>query len=69
MERLMSKQSDITKRFLLSAKHQEIQALQHLSSNCRTVKAVKDMIHQLQRERGLSNVLNAQGRLVGQTVG
>ena len=52
----MSKHSDITKRFLLSAKHQEIQALQHLSSNCRTVKAVKDMIHELQRERGLSNV-------------
>lgn len=52
----MSKQSDITKRFLLSAKYQEIQALHHLSSNCRTVKAVKDMIHQLQRERGVSNV-------------
>lgn len=52
----MSKPSDITKRFLLTAKHQEVQALHHLSSNCRTVKAVKDMIHQLQRERGLSNV-------------
>lgn len=52
----MAKHSDITKRFLLSAKHQEIQALHHLSSNCRTVKAVKDMIHQLQRERGMSNV-------------
>ncbi|OFI36351.1 hypothetical protein BFC17_00280 [Alteromonas lipolytica] len=62
----MSKHSDITKRFLLSAKHQEIQALQHLSSNCRTVKAVKDMIHQLQRERGMSNVfLSSQGERFG----
>ncbi|MDC8831477.1 nitrate regulatory protein [Alteromonas gilva] len=52
----MAKHSDITKRFLLSAKQQEIQALHHLSSNCRTVRAVKDMIHQLQRERGMSNV-------------
>lgn len=52
----MGKQSDITKRFLLSAKHQEIQELRNLSSNCRTVKAVKDVIHQLQRERGMSNV-------------
>ncbi|MAJ68330.1 MAG: ANTAR domain-containing protein [Alteromonadaceae bacterium TMED7] len=63
----MSKHSDITKRFLLSAKHQEIQALQHLSSNCRTVKAVKDMIHQLQRERGLSNVfLGSKGDRFGE---
>ncbi len=52
----MGKHSEITKRFLLAAKYQEIQALQHLSSNCRTVEAIKDMIHQLQRERGMSNV-------------
>ncbi|MGQ8367069.1 nitrate- and nitrite sensing domain-containing protein [Glaciecola sp. 1036] len=52
----MNTHSDITKRFLLSAKHQEIQALHHLSLNCKTVKAVKDIIHQLQKERGISNV-------------
>lgn len=52
----MAKHSDITKRFLLAAKHQEIASLRQLSSNCRTVKAVKDLIHQLQRERGISNV-------------
>ena len=52
----MGKHSEITKRFLLAAKYQEIQALHHLSSNCRTVEAIKDMIHQLQRERGMSNV-------------
>lgn len=52
----MAKHSDITKRFFLLAKHQEIQALHHLSSNCKIVKAVTDMIHQLQRERGMSNV-------------
>lgn len=63
----MSKHSDITKRFLLSAKHQEIQALQHLSSNCRTVKAVKELIHQLQRERGASNVfLGSKGERFAQ---
>ncbi|WP_218310080.1 nitrate regulatory protein [Alteromonas antoniana] len=60
----MAKHSDITKRFLLAAKRQEIAALQQLSSNCRTVKAVKDLIHQLQRERGISNVfLGSKGEL------
>lgn len=52
----MGHHSDITKRFFLLAKHQEIQALRHLSSNCKIVKAVTEMIHQLQRERGMSNV-------------
>ncbi|NVK57222.1 MAG: nitrate- and nitrite sensing domain-containing protein [Alteromonadaceae bacterium] len=64
----MAKHSDITKRFLLSAKHQEIQALHHLSSNCRTVKALKDLIHQLQRERGVSNVyLGSRGERFADT--
>ncbi|RDV28015.1 ANTAR domain-containing protein [Alteromonas aestuariivivens] len=51
--------SDATKRFLLAAKHAEKTALQQLSSNCKLVNAVKDVIHQLQRERGISNVFLA----------
>ncbi len=48
--------SDATKRFLLAAKNAEIQALQQLSSNCKIVTAVTAMIHQMQRERGCSNI-------------
>ena len=53
--------SDATKRFLLAAKHAEIKALNQLASNCKLVTSVKDVIHQLQRERGTSNVFLASG--------
>ncbi|BFT29138.1 nitrate regulatory protein NasR [Alteromonas sp. D210916BOD_24] len=48
--------SDATKRFLLAAKHAEITVLEQLSSNCRIVNAVRELIHQLQKERGASNI-------------
>lgn len=48
--------SDVTKRFLLAAKHAEIHVLEQLSSNCRIVIAVKHVVHALQRERGASNI-------------
>ena len=53
--------SDATKRFLLAAKHAEIKALNQLASNCKLVTSVKDVIHQLQRERGISNIFLASG--------
>ena len=40
--------SDATKRFLLAAKHAEITVLEQLSSNCRIVIAVRELIHELQ---------------------
>ena len=39
--------SDATKRFLLAAKHAEITVLEQLSSNCRIVIAVRELIHEL----------------------
>ena len=48
--------SDATKRFLLAAKHAEINVLEQLSSNCRIVIAVKNVVHALQKERGASNI-------------
>ena len=51
--------SDATKRFLLAAKHAEITVLEQLSSNCRIVIAVRVLIHELQKERGASNIFLA----------
>ena len=48
--------SDATKRFLLATKHAEIAVLEQLSSNCRIVIAVRELIHALQKERGASNI-------------
>ncbi|QJR80349.1 ANTAR domain-containing protein [Alteromonas pelagimontana] len=59
----MKDYSDATKRFLLAAKNAEIQALKQLSANCQLVTAVKDVIHQMQRERGISNIfLGSKGQ-------
>lgn len=52
----MSGHSDITKRFLLATKRAEINALQQLASNCQVVTSVSELIHQLQKERGISNI-------------
>lgn len=51
--------SDATKRFLLAAKHAEINVLEQLSSNCRIVIAVHELIHEIQKERGASNIFLA----------
>ena len=48
--------STSTKRFLLAAKHAELNSLHSLSSNCKIVMAATQMIHQLQKERGTTNV-------------
>lgn len=52
----MGGHSETTKRFLLAAKHAEMKALQHLSSNCQVVTSISELIHQFQKERGISNV-------------
>ncbi|MEP2653872.1 MAG: nitrate- and nitrite sensing domain-containing protein [Paraglaciecola sp.] len=52
----MSAHSDVTKRFLLATKRAEINALQLVASNCQVVTTVSELIHQLQKERGISNI-------------
>lgn len=44
-----------TKDFLLAAKRSEIDTLRQLMISCDLVDKVTDLIHELQRERGLSN--------------
>jgi hypothetical protein len=51
--------SEATKRFLLAAKHAEISALKRLLANCQVVNSVSVFIHQLQNERGTSNIFLA----------
>ena len=48
--------SKTTEQFLLAAKQAELITLQHLASNCQIVAQISDLIHQLQRERGISNI-------------
>ncbi|MBU1620375.1 MAG: nitrate- and nitrite sensing domain-containing protein [Gammaproteobacteria bacterium] len=50
-----------TALFLLSAKQAEIKALQQLSANCLLVTSMSELVHQLQRERGISNIFLASG--------
>lgn len=44
-------------RLLLSAKQQDVAALRQLHSLIEVVTCIGDLVHQLQRERGLSNML------------
>ncbi len=48
-----------TAQFLLAAKQAEIKALQQLSTNCLLVTSISELVHQLQRERGISNIFLA----------
>lgn len=50
-----------TEDFLLAAKQSEISALQQLLINCDMVTKVTELIHELQRERGLSNSFLVSG--------
>lgn len=50
-----------TALFLLAAKQAEIKALQQLSTSCLLVTTISELVHQLQRERGISNIFLASG--------
>ncbi|MCP3127128.1 nitrate regulatory protein [Shewanella sp. KJ2020] len=50
-----------TTQFLLAAKQAEINALEQLSANCLLVTGISELVHQLQRERGISNIFLASG--------
>ncbi|WP_108126572.1 nitrate- and nitrite sensing domain-containing protein [Saccharospirillum mangrovi] len=59
----MSPRPRATEQFLLAAKQSEMTSLAELADTCEVVTAVSELIHQLQRERGLSNVyLGSQGQ-------
>src|SRR5690554_4196866 len=45
--------------FLLAARRCEIDDLERLALSCELVQAVSELVHQLQRERGASNVFLA----------
>lgn len=51
----MTKHLPSTEDFLLAAKQSEINALEHLMINCDLVIQISNLIHELQKERGLSN--------------
>lgn len=56
-----------TRQFFLCAKNAEIQALEQLADLCQLVGAVCDLVHQLQRERGLTSIyLASAGDLFSQ---
>lgn len=51
----------LTERYLLAAQQAHISALQQLPASCALVGVVSELIHQLQRERGISNIFLASG--------
>ncbi|GAB2521355.1 nitrate- and nitrite sensing domain-containing protein [Microbulbifer agarilyticus] len=52
----MCDQRGDAEKFLISAKRAEIQALDNLADNCDLVILVSNLVHELQRERGISNI-------------
>lgn len=59
----MHPDSSNTKRFLYAAKLAELKTLKQLSENCHLVVVVCDLIHELQKERGVNNVYLASAGL------
>jgi hypothetical protein len=55
----MNADSSNTKRFLYAAKLAELKTLKQLSDNCHLVTVICDVIHEFQKERGLSNIFLA----------
>src|SRR5690554_4121737 len=55
-------------KFLLAARRCEIHGLEQLALTCELVSSIGQLIHMLQRERGVSNVVAAShgARFVGQ---
>lgn len=55
----MSTPEQLTEHFLLAARGSEARALGQLVHSCQLVAAVCELVHELQRERGISNVFLA----------
>lgn len=58
----MATSSPLTKQFLLAAKYQEIHALKQLQKSCAALTKLGDFVHQLQKERAISNIFLASNR-------
>ena len=62
----MIKRTNTTETFFLASKYSEIASLKQLMTNAELVIQVSNLIHQLQRERGLSNMfLASKGARLG----
>ena len=58
----MATSNPLTKQFLLAAKYQEIHALKQLQNSCASLTKLGDFVHQLQKERAMSNIFLASNR-------
>lgn len=59
---MTSAPNPLAKHYLLAAKHFEIHGLEYLAVTCELVARISQLVHALQKERGLSNVfLASQG--------
>jgi len=59
----MQTSNPLTKQFLLAAKYQEIHALKQLQNSCASLTKLGDFVHQLQKERAMSNIFLASKSL------
>jgi len=58
---MQASSTPLTHRFLLAAREAEIEALKQLAVGCQQAILTGRLIHELQRERGISNVFLASG--------
>ncbi|SFC06410.1 ANTAR domain-containing protein [Marinospirillum celere] len=64
---MTSTRNHLARHYLLAAKHCEIHGLEYLGVTCELVAYISQLVHALQKERGLSNVfLASQGSHFGQ---
>ncbi|MGO2478528.1 MAG: nitrate- and nitrite sensing domain-containing protein [Pseudoalteromonas sp.] len=54
----------LTKKFLLAAKYEEIHALEQLQKSCYNLIKLGQFVHQLQKERAMSNIYLASNRVL-----
>lgn len=52
----MHQSNSLTRRFLLAAKYEEIHTLEQLQKSCHTLIKIGNLVHQLQKERAMSNI-------------
>ncbi|MBE0379264.1 nitrate- and nitrite sensing domain-containing protein [Pseudoalteromonas prydzensis] len=58
----MAHNNSLTKKFLLAAKYEEIHALEQLQKSCYNLIKLGQFVHQLQKERAMSNIYLASNR-------
>lgn len=58
----MAHNNSLTKKFLLAAKYEEIHALEQLQKSCYNLIKIGQFVHQLQKERAMSNIYLASNK-------